>query len=58
MADNELELDMYWHELKRLGTTHDERIWDKDAWCEPFLLEGKTASEVFYEEFPEHKPKI
>lgn len=54
MTNEELDLDMYWHEVKRLGTAHDELIADKDAWCEPFY-EGKTAAEAFYEEFPEHK---
>lgn len=54
MKNEELDLDIYWHEVKRLGTAHDEFIADKDAWCEPFY-EGKTAAEAFYEEFPEHK---
>jgi hypothetical protein len=54
VEDKELDLDVYWHELKRLGTAHGENIWDKEAWCEPFY-EGKTAADAFYEEFPEHK---
>ena len=57
MDHGEADLDMYWHELKRLGTAHGENIQDKEAWCEPFLLEGKNAKEVFYEEFPEHLSK-
>jgi len=51
------DVEVYWTELQELGRKHDERIWDKEGWCEPFLLEGKTAQEVFYEEFPEHKAK-
>ena len=49
MTHEALDLDMYWHELKRLGTAHGESIWDKESWCEPFY-EGKTAADAFYEE--------
>ena len=33
----------------------DENILDKQAWCEPFVYDNKSASEAFYEEFPEHR---
>ena len=54
---DEFELEAYWEELQALGRKHDENILDKQAWCEPFVYDNKSASEAFYEEFPEHKDK-
>lgn len=53
---DESGLDAYWEELQALGRKHDENISDRHGWCEPFVYEGMSASEAFYEEFPEHKP--
>ena len=54
---DEFELDCYWEELQALGHKHDEEILDKQAWCKLFVYDNKSASEAFYEEFPEHKDK-
>lgn len=55
VVDNEeLKIEEYWQALKRLGDCYDELILDKEAWCEPFY-DGLSATEAFYEEFPEHK---
>ncbi|WP_333613810.1 hypothetical protein [Psychrobacter sp.] len=58
MENDDLDLDVYWHELKRLATAHNEYISDaeKEDWCSPFYS-GCSPAEVFYEEFPEHLPK-
>lgn len=55
IGDEELEIEEYWSELKRLGDCYDELVLDKEAWCEPFY-DGVSAKDNFFDEFPEHRP--
>ena len=52
--DIEMHFESYMEDLQSLAEKHGERVFDRDAWREPFD-EGKNAEQAFYEEFPEHK---
>ena len=52
--DMEMHFECYWEDLQRLAKKHGERVFDRDAWREPFD-DGQTAEKAFYDEFPEHK---
>ena len=53
MFDDELMFELYWDELQELARKHRVRIYDRDAWKEPFD-QGQSAAEAFFDEYPEY----
>lgn len=53
MDEMEEHFACYWSDLQWLAKKHGERVFDRDAWREPFDA-GKNAEQAFYDEFPEH----